>query len=149
MNTNLPPTSTVEQPFVEGWFEERDGLLYLLGQHCSMCGSYFFPPTRFCCGNPDCTSDNLAAVTLSRNGKLWSYTTNHYPAPAPYIAAEPFKPYIVAAVELAKECMIVLGPMVPGSDESQLSRGTEVSLAAVILSETDETRRIGWGWQRC
>ena len=42
-------------------------------------------------------------VALSNRGKLWSYTTNHYKPPEPYISPDPFEPYTVAAVELNEE----------------------------------------------
>jgi hypothetical protein len=48
-------------------------------------------------------------VALSRCGTLWSYTDNRRTPPAPYVAADPFEPYAIAAVEFADEKLVILG----------------------------------------
>ena len=54
-------------------------------------------------------------MPLSRRGRLWSYTDNRYQPPAAVrLAQDPFEPYAVAAVELEREKMVVLGQVVPG-----------------------------------
>ena len=75
-----------------------------------MCGTIVFPPRDGACPNPDCDSDTLEPTTLSRRGRVWSYTENHYAPPPPYVAADPFEPYALAAVELDDEGIVVLGP---------------------------------------
>src|SRR5258708_23408770 len=92
------------EPVVKGWFtpaaEPR-----LVGSRCRECGTYFFPAESAFCRNPGCSSTQLHETPLSNTGTLWSYTVNHYPPPPPSLA-EP--PYVVAAVELNVEKMIVL-----------------------------------------
>jgi uncharacterized OB-fold protein len=55
----------------------------LLGSRCTTCGTYFFPKEMFLCRNPSCTGRDFEEVALSRRGRLWSWTTNPYPPPAP------------------------------------------------------------------
>ena len=46
-----------------------------------------FPNRRIACPNPECAGTAFDEVTLSRRGRVWSHTTNHYPPPAPFVAA--------------------------------------------------------------
>ena len=55
------------------------------------------------------------SVPLSRTGTVWSFTEHFYQPPEPYMSADPFEPYMVAAVELAEEKMVVLGQVAAGS----------------------------------
>ena len=70
-----------------------------------------------------CDSDELDPTPLSRRGTVWSYTDNRYPPPPPYVAADPFEPYALAAVELADEDMVVLGQVAKGVRAADLRVG--------------------------
>jgi uncharacterized OB-fold protein len=133
-------------PAVEGWFI-ADGEAALLGSQCKSCGSYFFPRESFFCRNPSCKGSEFDEVALSRRGRLWSYTDNRYPPPRPYVAAEPFVPYIVAAVELDREKMVVLGQVVPGTEIESLKVGMEMELVLDQLYEDDENEYLVWKWK--
>jgi uncharacterized OB-fold protein len=133
-------------PAVEGWFV-ADGAAALLGSQCRSCRSYFFPKETFFCRNPSCQSTEFDEVALSRRGKLWSYTNNCYPPPAPYVAPNPFVPYVVAAVELEKEKMVVLGQVVSGVGIADLHVGMEMELALDTLYEDDENAYLVWKWR--
>jgi uncharacterized OB-fold protein len=89
----------------------------------------------------------LEEVSLSRTGKLWSYTTNHYKPPEPYVSPEPFEPYTVAAVELARERMVVMGQLAKGIDPAGLEVGQEMELVLGTLYEDDENEYVVWNWQ--
>ena len=69
-------------------------------------------------------------MPLSRRGKMWSYTDARYQPPPPYVAADPYEPFCIAAVELAAEKMVVMGQVVPGVGVDELTIGTEVELVA-------------------
>lgn len=137
---------------VEGWFADSGDGPHLIGSCCVECGSYFFPKTVGFCANPACTSDDLEDVPLSRRGKIWSYTTHHYQPPEPYMVPVPeltgddFRPYTVAAVELATEGLVVLGQVVDGVGAEQLKVGDEVELVIDTLFEDDDERQIVWKW---
>ena len=128
-------------PAVDGFFT-TDPEPALLGTRCSTCGTYHFPAETFFCRNPACDGTALEQVTLSRRGKVWSWTMNRYAAPPPFPQTEPFEPYGVAAVELAEERMIVLG-MLTGAFED-LRIGDEVEL--VVEPHVDGETLI-WKWK--
>jgi uncharacterized protein len=133
-------------PAVDGWVTLDDADPHLLGSRCTTCGTYFFPRELFFCRNPDCDGRQFDEVPLSNRGRVWSWTTNHYAPPAPYVAADPFVPYTIAAVELADEHMVVLGQLAEGVDPSTLTTGTEVRLTLGTLFEDDDAIRLVWKW---
>ena len=63
-----------------------DGSPRLVGSACRACGARAFPPVPVC---PECLSEDLAALALSRRGTLYSFSTVHV-APrgwrVPYVA---------------------------------------------------------------
>lgn len=140
--------STVKNrvPAVEGWLV-ADGEAALLGSQCKDCKSYFFPKETFFCRNPSCKGSEFDEVALSQRGRLWSYTDNRYPPPKPYVAPDPFVPYIVAAVELDEEKMVVLGQVVSGVKIEDLKVGMEMELVLDRLYEDDENEYIIWKWK--
>lgn len=140
-------TAKERLPAVEGWFTLDDGEPRLLGNRCTRCGSYFFPKASGSCRNPDCDGAELEEVPLSNRGTIWSFTTNHYAPPAPYVAADPFKPFSIAAVELPEEKMVVLGQVADGVDPAALRVGTAVQLTLGTLFEDDEHEYVVWKWR--
>lgn len=125
-------------PAIEGWFA-ADPEPHLIGTRCASCGTYFFPPERTFCRNPHCAGETLIDTPLSRRGKVWSYTVNHYAAPPPALVEAP---YGVAAVELAEEKMIVLG-IVDGD-----ATGLEVSDDVEIVVGPLDAERTVWKWRK-
>jgi uncharacterized OB-fold protein len=133
-------------PSVDGWFTLDDNRPRLLGNRCRECGSYFFPKAAGFCRNPACSGTDFEGVALSRRGTIWSFTTNHYAPPPPFVAAEPFEPYSVAAVELPAERMVVLGQVADGVDPAALRVGDEVELTLGTLYEDDDHEYVVWKW---
>ena len=102
---------------VEGWFTHRRGRARSCSARAaSESGSYFWPTAIAASGNPSAPGEEREPVELSRRGRLWSWTTNHYAPPEPYVAPDPFVPYTVCAVELDAEQMVVLGQLATGAD---------------------------------
>jgi hypothetical protein len=134
-------------PAVEGWFTLDDEPPALLGSRCKLCGTYAFPRESFFCRNPACESTEFDEVQLSRRGKVWSYTDARYQPPPPYVAADPYEPFCIAAVELAEEKMVVMGQVVPGVSVEDLSVGTEVDLVTDVLYEDDDHQYLVWKWR--
>ena len=137
--------SVTRVPAVEGWFTMDGSDPRLLGNRCTSCGTVFFPKASFACRNPSCDGTSFEDVPLSNRGRVWSYTTNHYAPPAPYVSPDPFEPYSVAAVELTEEKLVVLG-QVEGSADS-LRVGAEVELVLSSLFTDDEGDHVVWKWK--
>ncbi len=133
-------------PAIEGWFTTGANP-HLLGTRCKQCGTYFFPKQELFCRNPDCQSSEFDEVELSRTGKVWSYTEHFYQPPEPYISPDPFEPYTIAAVELEKEKMVILGQVADGIAHSQLRAGTDVELVVERIYEDDEAEYTVWKWK--
>jgi|SRR5690625_392595 len=137
-------------PVLEGWFAGDEAAPHLIGTRCTNCGTFHFPPQTVFCRNPGCGSDELEEVPLSRSGKLWSFTNACYPPPPPYVCEEPFEPYAIAAVELAKEGMVVLGQVVSGTGAEALRIGMEMELALETIpaqSGEQHGERLTWKWR--
>lgn len=134
-------------PAVDGWFVSDAAVAHLVGSKCKQCGSYFFPKETFFCRNPNCRSQEFDEVPLSRTGKLWSFTNNCYPPPKPYEAPDPFVPYIVAAIELDEEKMVVLGQVTADVKIEDLKAGMDMELVIDTLYEDDENEYVIWKWK--
>ena len=78
---------------------------------------------------------------------MWSFTTNHYAPPPPYVAADPFQPFSVAAVQLPGEKMVVLGQVAEGVDPTTMRIGDEVELVLGTLFEDDDHEYVVWKWK--
>ena len=134
-------------PAVEGWFTMDAENPELIGSHCSTCNTYYFPKETNFCRNPDCSSSELLEVKLSTEGVLWSFTNNCYAPPEPYIKADPFVPYAIAAVELKKEKMVVLGQIVEGVQVEDLKAGMSMKLKLDRLYEKENQEFMVWKWE--
>jgi len=132
---------------VDGWFTLDAKAPQLLGTRCKACGSYFFPKETSFCRNPSCAGSEFEEVPLSTRGKLWSFTDNRYAPPKPYMAGDPFVPYAVAAVELEREKMVVLGQVAGGVGCDQLHAGQEMELVLDTLYEDDANEYLVWKWR--
>ncbi len=133
-------------PAVEGWFTTDPDRPHLIGAKCPQCATVVFPPRGGACPNPACTSEELDPTELSRRGRIWSYTENHYAPPAPYVAAEPFEPYALAAVELDDDGIVVLGQVARGVRADELSVGMEMQLELDTLYRDDEHEYLIYVW---
>lgn len=138
--------SKAKMPAIEGWFR-IEGEPALLGTQCKSCKTLFFPREETYCRNPQCQSTEFDEVPLSTRGKLWSFTNNCYKPPAPYMSADPFEPYAIAAVELEKEKLVVLGQVVPGVGCEELKSGMEMELVLETLFEDEDNEYLVWKWK--
>ena len=138
-----------DSPAIDGWWTvDETGAAHLIGAKCPQCATYVFPPRPDNCPNPGCAADELDQVPLSRRGTLWSYTENRYQPPPPYPQEDPFRPFAVAAVELADEGIIVLGKVVEGTLADDLKVGMEMELTTMPLYiDDDGTGRSVYAWR--
>jgi uncharacterized OB-fold protein len=134
-------------PAIDGWFTMDFAEPHLIGSKCKACKSYFFPKESFFCRNPQCMGTEFEEVLLSSRGKLWSATLNCYQPPPPYVSQDPFVPYGIAAVELSKEKMVVLGQIAGSTDYKSLKAGMDMELMLEILYEDDDNAYIIWKWR--
>jgi uncharacterized OB-fold protein len=141
------PVAPNRVPAVDGWFTLDDAAPALLGSRCASCGTYAFPKESFHCRNPHCAGTDFEEVPLSRRGRLWSYTDNRYPPPKPYVAPDPFVPYAIAAVELEREKMVVLGQVVAGVGCDRLEAGMQMELVLDTLYRDGEQDVVTWKWR--
>jgi uncharacterized protein len=130
-------------PVLDGWFTLDEAQPHLLGARCTACGTYYFPKQIKFCRHPDCAGEQFEEVQLSRTGTLWSYTNAVYKPPEPYVANEPFAPFGIAAVELERERMIVLGQLAKGVALETLSIGMKLEL---VLEPLDDGK-LTWKWK--
>ncbi len=131
---------------VEGLFTLDSDEPWLIGGRARSRGSYFFPKS-LAGSDPACLGDEIEEVLLSRTGELWSYTTGEYAPPAPYvIPGDEFEPYVVAAVRLAEENLVVLGQVVEGVSVEDLSVGMEMELVIDVLYSDEEHDYLVWKW---
>ena len=131
---------------VEGLFTLDPDEPRLIGGRARSRGSYFFPK-NLAGSDPACLGDEIEEVLLSRTGKLWSYTTGEYAPPPPFvIPGDEFEPYVVAAVRLAEENLVVLGQVVPGVSVDDLSAGMEMQLVLGVLYSDEDHDYLVWKW---
>ncbi|MFC4111745.1 Zn-ribbon domain-containing OB-fold protein [Nonomuraea zeae] len=128
---------------IEGWFAVDDGGVRLLGTKCAACGTVCFPPRRGLCPNPHCAGTEMTEIGLPRRGRVWSYTNACYPPPPPFVAAEPYEPVTLAAVELDDVGIVVLG-QVKGLTAAELEVGMELELTSGPLADGP----LVWMWGR-
>ena len=136
---------TTRIPAVEGWFTLDETAPALIGARGVDSGSYFWPAAMAVSANPSAPFEAREPVELSRTGRLWSWSTNHYQPPEPYIPNGPdgtFVPYTVCAVELEVEQMVVLGPLATGADPALLTIGMEMELVLGPLFVEDGVEHV-------
>jgi len=80
-------------------------------------------------------------------GKVWSYTSANYKPPLPFVAKEPFEPFAIAAVELEKEGITILGQVADGVGVDALATGMPMELVLRELYQDDEHVYFTWNWK--
>jgi uncharacterized protein len=94
------------RPIVDGLFRWPADEPRLIGGRCTACGTITFPHQSGC---PKCGAQPLEEMLLSTRGRLWAWTTQEFPPPAPpYEGArgEDFTPFGVGYVELPDELRV-------------------------------------------
>jgi uncharacterized OB-fold protein len=134
-------------PAIEGWFT-LDDEPRLIGTRCTDSGTYFFPPETTMSRAPGFAGSTLETVELSRTGTLWSYTNAGYQPPEPYVpVSDPHEPFVIAAVELAEEQLVVMGQCPAGVTVDDLSVGMDMELVLDALYVEDDTEYVIWKWR--
>jgi uncharacterized OB-fold protein len=108
----------------------------LLASKCTSCGQVFFPKIVFCLS---CLSDSVKDITLSRRGKLNTYTIGH-------MASMHFQPpYAIGYLDMPENVM-VFAPlkMIEGKP---FKIGMEMELVIEKLWEKDNKEIIGYSFK--
>jgi uncharacterized protein len=122
-------------PVAEGVFTWPTDEPELIGSRCTACGIVTFPTQDSC---PRCASVAMVVHRLARRGRLWAWTTQHFPPPSPPYAGptgSAFAPFAVGYVELAGELKVEA--RLTESDPHELATGMEMELVLVPF-RTDE-----------
>jgi len=133
------------RPAIEGFFDPS--IPALLGSRCDGCATVFFPAEETWCRNPACSSTSFTPIPLSTSGTIWSYTDAQYQPPEPYLAADPYVPFALCAVELAAEGIVVLGQVASGFGVDDLEIGDPVELVSEVLYSDDDGDALVWKWR--
>jgi len=119
-------------PVREGLFSEEGGGK-LLANRCKACGRIYFPKAPFCF---DCLEKEMEDLTLSRRGKLYSYTIGRMPS------GHFQPPYAIGLVDLP-EGIRVFAPLTTTEDET-LKVGTEMEVSIEELWQEGDQRVMGY-----
>ena len=93
-------------PVADGVFTWPADDPQLIGSRCAACGIVTFPAQGSC---PRCASTDMAEHLLSRRGRLWAWTSQEFPPPAPPYAGptgDAFVPYGVGYVQLGDDVKV-------------------------------------------
>ena len=93
-------------PIADGVFTWPSDEPRLIGSRCAACSIVTFPSQDSC---PRCASTEMEKHLLSRRGRLWAWTTQEFPPPAPPYAGPTgaaFMPFGVGYVELGGEVKV-------------------------------------------
>jgi uncharacterized OB-fold protein len=135
---DVPPESAISSWFSAGPQPHLNGL------KCTVCGNAVFPPRALTCPNPSCSSNEFETVPLGRRGRLWSFTDSQYAPPPPYVKGEgEYQPFVLVAVELDDDKMIVLGQTVSEVRIEDLQVGMPMELTTGPLGDG----ALVWKWQ--
>ena len=93
-------------PVAEGLFTWPADEPQLIASRCTQCGIVTFPTQGSC---PRCGSTTMEEHLLARRGRLWAWTTQDFPPPAPPYAGpagDDFEPFGIGYVELGDEVRV-------------------------------------------
>jgi uncharacterized OB-fold protein len=127
-------------PVAEGIFAWPADEPQLIGSRCTACEIVTFPTQDSC---PRCAATAMAEHLLPRRGRLWAWTTQHFPPPSPPYAGptgDAFVPFGIGYIELPGEVKIE-ARLTEGSPDS-LAAGMEMELVLVPFRTDDDGNEV-------
>jgi uncharacterized protein len=127
-------------PVADGIFTWPSDEPRLIGSRCKACGIITFPSQDSC---PRCANPDMAEHLLSRRGRLWAWTTQHFPPPSPPYAGprgDAFVPFGVGYVELPGE--VKVETRLTEADPERLKPGIEMELVVVPFRTDDQGNEV-------
>ncbi len=103
----------------------------LVGGRCSECGRFHFPRADIC---PYCSAETVEEVELSRNGRLWAWTSVNT-APPGYLGEVP---YGFGVVELPEGLRVITRLTDTDVDRLHLGQSMRLEIVAVRADEASE-----------
>lgn len=128
-----------------GWFDPDTRCL--LGSRCESCGTTSFPPELRWCRNPACASTSIVPADLGGTGSLWSFTTAEYRPPTPFMATDPYEPFVIAAVQLDETGIVAIGRAAGRTTVDGLRVGQRARLDVGVLFDVDGVDQLMWEWR--
>jgi uncharacterized OB-fold protein len=116
-------------PVAEGIFTWPSDAPQLIGSRCKACGMVTFPAQASC--------------ARSRRGRLWAWTTQHFPPPSPPYSGprgDAFVPFGVGYVELPGQ--VKVEARLTETDPERLAPGTEMELVVVPFRTDDKGNEV-------
>ena len=127
-------------PIAEGVFSWPADKPQLIGTRCEACGVVTFPSQSSC---PRCASTDMGEHLLTSRGRLWAWTTQHFPPPSPPYAGptgEDFVPFGIGYVELGDE--VKVETRLTEADPDALAAGMEMEMTLVPLRTDDDGNEV-------
>ena len=127
-------------PVAEGIYTWPSDEPTLIGSRCTSCTIVTFPQQDSC---PRCGSTEMAEHLLARRGRLWAWTTQHYPPPSPPYTGPTgadFAPFAVGYVELGDEVRVET--RLTEADPDRLTAGMEMELVVVPFRTDDDGNEV-------
>ncbi len=128
-------------PVAEGilTIDAGDGAPRLVGSRCAACGIVTFPAQGSC---PRCAFTEMVTQPLARRGRLWAWTTQGFPPPAPPYAGATgpaFVPFGVGYVDLGD---VKVETRLTTASPDELRDGMEMELVVVPFRTDDEGNEV-------
>ena len=122
-------------PAYPGLFTWADDGVRIQSAKCNTCGTYFFPAGH-AQHRPGCSREGVEEVLLTKNGKLATYTIQHYMCPPPFKTMGDITPYGLAVVEFPEG--ISVAGLVVDSDLDALKIGLDMETTTFTLYQDED-----------
>ncbi len=131
-------------PVAEGIFTWPTDDPQLIGSRCTQCRIVTFPTQGSC---PRCASTSMEEHLLARRGRLWAWTTQDFPPPAPPYAGptgDDFVPFGVGYVEVGD---VKVETRLTESDPDALQLGMEMELVLVPFRDDGDDEVVTFAFR--
>jgi uncharacterized OB-fold protein len=132
-------------PVAEGIFTWPSDNPQLIGSRCTVCGLVTFPTQGSCAR---CGSTAMEEHLLARRGRLWAWTTQDFPPPAPPYTGptgDDFVPFGIGYIELDDE--VKVEARLTEADPDALKTGMEMELVVVPFRTDDDNEVMTFAFQ--
>lgn len=116
------------------------GEVRLMSARCNTFGTCFFPKEHYQ-HRPGCSREDVEDILLPRNGRLASYTVQHYPCPPPFKTEKKITPYGIGLVEFEDEKIQVAG-IITDTDLTSLRLGMEMETTTLPMYTNEEKQEV-------